>query len=384
MGEPQRQATRILSLDGGGTWALIQARALQVLFEDEDAKGWDILARFDLVVANSGGSIVAGGLVANKKLSEIVSLFEDLARRESVFKRKSFDFIRRSLPVPRYRTAAKRAGLLGLLGDRANIKMSDWNREQEGRRLADIVITAFDYDRERATYFRTNTASLASTGSATSADATFLDAIHASTTPPVVFFDEPAEVQTSDGIRKYWDGAMAGYNNPIDVGVVEALANAPEGEPSGRRIRVLSLGTGTVPHPPNYRSPTGLFSDIKKAALSILDDPPDTATFVAHVTLRGDIPTPEQPLVSNGPSVRMNPVARVGTPGVSKEEYDALSNIHLDAIEPADVARIISLTEKWLRDEVPNQPIRPATGNDPADIGHDKFSEAKAACLAWL
>jgi hypothetical protein len=324
LADRQRQTTRVLSLDGGGTWALIQARALQKLFTDDTA-GWVVLEAFDVVVANSGGSIVAGGLVANKKLSEIVALFEDLQRRESVFQRK-----------------------------------------------------AFDYDRERATFFRTNSKSLSS-----SSDASFLDAIHASTTPPVIFFDQPARWEASDGVHRYWDGAMAGYNNPTMAGVVEILANAAEEPIRSEGVRVLSLGTATVPRPAGYRSPTGLVNDVRKAAMSILDDPPDTASFEAHVTLHGAIPDPGRRPVADGPVVRMSPVARVGTPGVTQEEYDALSSIHLDAVEQQDVDRISSLAESWLRDDVPNQPIRPATGNDPADIGHDRFSEAKAAYLAW-
>src|SRR5476651_1790079 len=75
---------RISSLDGGGTWALIQAMALQKLFGDQ-ATGWDVLKQFDLVVANSGGSIVAGGLFANMTLSQTVNLFNTLENREKIF-----------------------------------------------------------------------------------------------------------------------------------------------------------------------------------------------------------------------------------------------------------------------------------------------------------
>ena len=52
---------RILSLDGGGTWALIQARALEKIY-GESTRGHEVLRKFDYVVANSGGSIVAGAL----------------------------------------------------------------------------------------------------------------------------------------------------------------------------------------------------------------------------------------------------------------------------------------------------------------------------------
>ena len=48
----------ILSLDGGGSWAIIQVMTLQKLYGDA-APGSHVLKNFDLVVANSGGSIVA-------------------------------------------------------------------------------------------------------------------------------------------------------------------------------------------------------------------------------------------------------------------------------------------------------------------------------------
>ena len=48
---------RILSLDGGGTWALIQVKTLISLYGG-DTPGQTILQDFDLIAANSGGSIV--------------------------------------------------------------------------------------------------------------------------------------------------------------------------------------------------------------------------------------------------------------------------------------------------------------------------------------
>ncbi|MDE3084467.1 MAG: patatin-like phospholipase family protein, partial [Verrucomicrobiota bacterium] len=61
---------RILSLDGGGSWALIEVRALLALYGD--VSGREVLSKFDLVSANSGGSIVAAALAGGWKLSEIL------------------------------------------------------------------------------------------------------------------------------------------------------------------------------------------------------------------------------------------------------------------------------------------------------------------------
>ena len=56
---------RILSLDGGGTWAIIQVEALIDLY-GRDARGHAILSHFDLAVATSGGALVLGGLAADR------------------------------------------------------------------------------------------------------------------------------------------------------------------------------------------------------------------------------------------------------------------------------------------------------------------------------
>ena len=51
---------RILSLDGGGSWALIQVRALIDMYGG-GTTGHQVLQDFDMVAANSGGSVVLGG-----------------------------------------------------------------------------------------------------------------------------------------------------------------------------------------------------------------------------------------------------------------------------------------------------------------------------------
>jgi patatin-like phospholipase/acyl hydrolase len=62
---------RVLSLDGGGAWALIQVRALMALY-GESKTGHQILRNFDLVAAHSGGALVLAGLVEDLPLGEIL------------------------------------------------------------------------------------------------------------------------------------------------------------------------------------------------------------------------------------------------------------------------------------------------------------------------
>ena len=80
---------RILSLDGGGTWALIQVKALMQLYGAETT-GHEVLKDFDLVAANSGGSIVLGALLENMALTKVLQLFEDEAIRRTIFLPRSF------------------------------------------------------------------------------------------------------------------------------------------------------------------------------------------------------------------------------------------------------------------------------------------------------
>jgi patatin-like phospholipase/acyl hydrolase len=65
---------RILSLDGGGTWSLIQVNALIALYSN-DTSGHAVLRDFDLVAANSGSSLVLGSLVENLKLGDLYNYF---------------------------------------------------------------------------------------------------------------------------------------------------------------------------------------------------------------------------------------------------------------------------------------------------------------------
>src|ERR1700687_3675172 len=75
---------RILSLDGGGAWALIEVRALIALYS-ESTTGHEVLADFDLIAANSGGSLVLGGLVEDLRLGDLLGYFEDEGKRKSIF-----------------------------------------------------------------------------------------------------------------------------------------------------------------------------------------------------------------------------------------------------------------------------------------------------------
>jgi len=415
------QPYRILSLDGGGTWALIQVMALQRIY-GEDTPGHEILKDFDLVAANSGGSITAGGLVTNLPLSEILGYFCDNTKCSRIFNPIPFALVRgrpfrylfhrlvrRILPIgAKYRTKEKLRGLNEVLTESDRVfktregkkitspeyqlwQIPDKIREsgESGGKSPHFLICGFNYDRRRAKFFRSNTRSLSS-GSPGPEKVTLAEAIHASTNAPVNFFISPAEV----GDTLYWDGAIAGFNNPVLAAVTEAVANGVDAS----CIQVLSLGTGTVALPPRKKGNGGddpdllqephvstLFGDVAQLSTSILDDPPDTATFVSHIIL-----SPKGLLVTaagamENPVVRMAPVVRPrrGAPdqkwtlpnGFTKDEFLGLVNLDLDATTPEQIALLTKLGRAWIGGEVSNQAIRENANFEP-DIGHGTFAEA--------
>ena len=219
-----------------------------------------------------------------------------------------------------------------------------------------------------------------------------IDAVHASTTAPVNFFDEPAIV----GDSRYWDGAVGGYNNPVLAGVCEALA----GGVARQRIRALSIGTGrtllpmqndegTIPEPlVQPRGDASPIGDLKELASSIIDDPPDAASLEAHVALGQRLPTNPREIVTDGTIVRMNPMIQpIQTSpdewkcpkGIGPDEFTRLVNLGIDAVAQSDVSLIKRFCHAWIDGSVVNQAIRANAETFAVEIGQPTFAEAAAA-----
>ena len=385
---------RILSLDGGGTRAGVLARALGAIYRPE-TPGREIMRDFDYVVGNSGGSIVLTALCCNYTPAQIAGFYDDPSTLKRMF---SPNWASRLPVLPWFFGGYSSKGKLEALKwifDRnqqsgeplpSQIRLNDWPRYL-GHKV-DLIVAAFDYDQERATFFRSNPESRAKS-SARAIDATLVEAVHASTNAPLPYYDKPAIV----GRHRYWDGALAGHNNPVLAAVVEALANHP-GESDN--VRVLSIGTGGSVQPlardgaepplGKAREGTGAFTSLRKAGTAVFADPPDVATFHAHVALRQ--PMPER---SSGPTqgnvVRFCPVVRpIWKPerglwdlprGFSESEFESFVRMRLDPMSKADLALISKMSAAWIADEIPNQPIRMGD-HMQCDIGHDTFSQARA------
>ena len=381
---------RILTLDGGGSWALIQAMALIDLYGGETT-GHEVLRGFDLAAGNSGGSIVLGGLVENMKLNDLLGFFMSETKRKSVFVEKFH------LPdTPKYKTEEKLKGLLAALPQRGprmlNEVATDILSASTGKPVH-LLIIGFDYDHACSRFFRSATAGNAAWGAGDAAQVRLAEAIHASTNAPVLFFDKPAELPSEPG-RRYWDGAISGCNNPVLAGVAEAIVLGQKPE----QLVALSIGTGSVTLP---LAPAGapasvlftptegssFFHDAAKLAGAIVDDPPDAASFLAHVMTGG---SPEMAMPVDSRVVRMSPlVAPVRDAsnqwslpeGLNEQAFGALAKLAMDAVNDDEVAEIVNLARLWQEDKVRNQTIR-MDGEQRREVGQDWYSDAKAAWLA--
>lgn len=418
---------RILSLDGGGTFALIQAKVLDDLFPGED--GHQVLSHFDLVSACSGGAIVAAALIEGYMPREIYGLFNNIVNRHALFGRLPWyrsllqlltgiisplspvghrfttegklEFLHRILPTMGTTSLQSLDGILNnsIASMRARINVV-------GGPISVLFVT-YDFDSDRARMMRTNVSSPAASFPHREQHATLAEAAHASSTAPINWFNKPAEF--SGG--RFWDGAMTGYNNPVLAGVVEAIAM---GVPR-HHIGVLSLGTSTVLLPecgtqgiPNAlcrsRARTGFLPELVKVAKTIIADPPDAHTFIAHLMLDGGLPLDISACpYTETAIVRMNPVIQpvidraTGTwnvpVGWSVEEFRRIAEMDISASAQDDVDLIDRMCEGWLQDGWHNQPVRgsniwvspsshaPLANTDHlCEIGHRWYSDAK---FAW-
>jgi len=386
---------RVLSLDGGGSWALLQAMILDDLFPDEG--GHQVLNRFDTVTANSGGSIVAACLAIDMAPREIVAFFKNPEARGRMFTPVSHNIFRDFPQVLadlagvgyRYYMEEKQKQLHKVLG---GITLGDLDALNPA-----LLIMGFDYDTRGGKIFRSR-ASLTSS-SARNKDAAILlaDAVNASTNAPVLYFDEPAPI----GNSRYWDGAVAGFNNPVLVGVTEALAHSRTSPMpySAAQIGVLSIGTGNSNLPVLGRcensgqgkdflftsfghDPKGLklvADNIQKLGNSIVSEPPSWATFAAYIAA-GHTPAD---LESNR-FFRLNPMIQPWyddhtwtCPSVlSDDDFKNLLALDMDATAQSDVELIEKFGLGYLAGQIPNQGIQKDSSTLKVTIGYGRYFDA--------
>jgi hypothetical protein len=308
--------------------------------------------------------------------------------------------------APRYSTRGKLDGLRHLLnGESGEPGIGDVTLDALKTRVdlpTQLMITAFDYDRQREIFFRSNNQSPAADFGAP-AIATLAEAIHAATTAPLGFFDAPASVSRG---RRCWDAALIGHNNPVLAAVAEALASGVEAQ----AIEVLSIGTGGVVLPMaagnedstnaklvRRRMPAGEVGDLRKVADTLLDDPPDTASLTAYLALGHPVPADGGERLSAGRLVRMNPLVQpirlangwVRPAGLNEaedgsDEFVRLRELAVDAGDADEIALVQKFGALWHGDAVVNQPVRANADTLDCEIGQRWYSEAKAQWQALL
>ena len=405
-------AFKILSLDGGGSWALIQARVLKDIYGD--IEGHDLLRKFDLAIANSGGSLVLACLCNNMKLSAVIKVFEDQEKREKIFMKMNLKekwkhkagFIRNFSKKfgPKYNTHAKLSGIYEVMeeADTAYRKSKENDKlpinpivktfldeipgiigSNYNNQMVQLVIVGYDYFRRRGSFFRSRRKSAANRFSPEFLRVTLGDAIHASSNAPVNYFDEPATIKLSAAGGKdtrttwYWDGAVSGFNNPVLAGLIEAITNGIS--PADCRILALGTGTGQVAIITDYGTSTNpglreiyranlknklvitnhgfsFFSDVQEIASSILADPPDSDTYIAYSMMHPD-------LSQEGNIVRINPILKpvldnttnlykcppqYDTSEISRANFQCLLVMDMDAVEQPQVNLITELCDNFI------------------------------------
>lgn len=214
---------------------------------------------------------------------------------------------------PRYSTPHKLRALETLLAPIRGLCLAEVPAYAAGAgaRKPQVLITAFDYTRQRSRFFRSDGDSY---GDSANLEGRFfetpppqplgktmrlLKAVHASSTAPVEFFDAAAEVTINGQLNYLWDGGVGGYNNPALAALTEALVNGI----GAAQVRVLSLGAGTTVFPilaPGQRSEVGCLVTMPAPSAGFLVDvhkftsavvaPPDAALNEIVTSTRRPVP----------------------------------------------------------------------------------------------
>lgn len=368
----------ILSLDGGGSWAIMQLMTLKDRYGN--VSGHEILKKFDLVIANSGGSIVLAALAENWKLEKALTLFEDKSVRESIFSETSFkerffpvDYLRKiGIDLgPKYSSKRKKESFENLFKKINKLQMSELPAFIKNESLK-IVVCTYDALNNRAKFFKSYGEEAADYDSIK-----LTQAIHASSNAPVQYFDFPARFKAKNSKIFYelWDGALGGFNNPILAGMIEAFKLGVK----LKDLQIVSIGTGnklmSLKDKEEYwkRKQVAITKRRKKLNLkslgtqakyfketvlnqakTILYQPPDTANYIAMMFLKAnsneDI---------NDHIVRLSPLIHIDS-NTSKEVESLINKMYaldMDITKDEEIQCLLDGFDKWKEGKIINQPL---------------------------
>lgn len=222
---PEDRDFRILSIDGGGMRGLFPASLLAGL-EERYLDGQSVAGYFDLIVGTSTGGIVALGLGAGLRASEMRDLYVE--RGSEIFPprrglSKVFHSVGRTL-VHGYDGEALEGVLHEYLGDTvlgdSNVRLCIPSFEGEH---SEVFVFKTPHHQDFRLDWREKMVKVAL---ATSAAPTYFRPL-------------------DDGGYRFVDGGIWA-NNPVMIGLTEALTSFSARR---ERVRILSLGCGSDPDP---------------------------------------------------------------------------------------------------------------------------------------
>ncbi len=398
------QKFKILSLDGGGVWSILQTLTLNHLYPN--LSGHEILKEFDLVIANSGGSIVLASLVENLTFEEAQATFNKQENREKIFSKNTV--FEKYFPIgimqlfglpfgPKYSAPKKKAAFDQLFPDFGSKHLSELPK-LIGDASPEFVVCTFNAYDNRAKFFRSYS------DNPELEDVTLNEVIHGSSNAPIQYFDFPARFKSSSKqphLEKYyelWDGALGGFNNPVVAGIIEAYKLGYNND----QIQVLSIGTGNKVTSEkekedfykyrfstqknrnkklNFKAYCDQWAFFKLSVLqqakTILYEPPDWANFVAFMMLSGNNKEKAIDFIRLSPMIFFNE----DTSTSNRKLLETLYNLDMDLTDACDVQLLYEFFERWRDDEIINQPLKYKITRDNqfiTEVGNTCFSEEVA------
>ncbi|MEQ1864439.1 MAG: CBASS cGAMP-activated phospholipase [Micropepsaceae bacterium] len=233
---------RVLSLDGGGMRGTYTATYLDQVARAfacrRGVDGIDIGAAFDLIVGTSTGAIVACALAVGVPLGKVVDLYR--LHGPTIFRRPVPSGVVQAVIDHFERPAALAAGEASLRKALEGILGKTTLKDIYERRGIALAINAVEMSQHRAWVFKTP--HFAATNHRD--DAYSLVDVCLATTAAPIFRSMSAVNHDGDGKghNVFVDGGLWA-NNPVMVGLIEALDVASAGQP----IEVFCLGTCPIP-----------------------------------------------------------------------------------------------------------------------------------------
>ena len=225
---------KILCIDGGGIKGIFSA---QVLAEFEEAFDTTTSEHFDLICGTSTGGIIALGVAGGIPMNEIVKFYENygpeiFSQRWKIGKiGELFYTIKQALISSKYSDKSLKESLCKVFGTK-----------KIGSSQNLLCIPAFNITTSKPRIFKRDYQHMNQ-----DADKTFVEVALATSAAPTYF-----PIQEIDNVQ-YVDGGIYA-NNPVIVGLTEAVFNGYWIKPKGQRgnndfdgVQILSISSCIVP-----------------------------------------------------------------------------------------------------------------------------------------